>query len=141
MLSTKPFGMMSELAKAVSATDTVIQLSMGDGHNFKVGPNDHFYVTLRNGSIREYVKVTSVNGDKLTVQRGADSTTPTSFPKGSCVKVEWNPSQLCEFVQGCTNGDSTTSSIEPQTICWTCDTCITIDDKGHITSVNGGSKC
>lgn len=140
MLNVKPFGNISELSKPISSSDKVITLQMGDGVRFKVPSSDHFYITVRNGSSREFMKVTSVIGDKLHVERGVDDTTALSFPKGSCVKVEWNPSQLCEFVKGCVNVESK-KGIEPQTICWSCDTCIEIDEGGHIVNVNGSNKC
>nr|DAN83049.1 MAG TPA: hypothetical protein [Caudoviricetes sp.] len=140
MLNVKPFGNISELSKPISSSDKVITLPMGDVVRFKVPSSDHFYITVRNGSSREFMKVTSVIGDKLHVERGVDDTTALSFPKGSCVKVEWNPSQLCEFVKGCVNVESK-KGIEPQTICWSCDTCIEIDEGGHIVNVNGSNKC
>jgi hypothetical protein len=140
MLSIKPFGLVTELSKQITAKDNVITVPVGDGIRFKVPSTDHFYITVRNGGIREYMKVTSVNGDKFHVERGQDETTASSFPKGSCVKVEWNPSQLCEFVSSCTGGE-VKKTIEPQTICWTCDTCIEIDEGGHIIGVNGSDKC
>ena len=140
MLNTKPFGLLSELAKPITASDNEIMVPMGEGVRFKIPSYDHFYITVRNGGIREYMKVTSVVGDKLKVERGVDDTTATSFPKGSCVKVEWNPSQLCEFVTNCVDSPAK-KGIEPQTICWTCDTCIEIDEGGHIISVNGSNKC
>ena len=140
MLNVKPFGNISELSKPISSSDKVITLPMGDGVRFKVPSSDHFYITVRNGSSREFMKVTSVIGDKLHIERGVDDTTALSFPKGSCVKVEWNPSQLCEFVKGCVNVESK-KGIEPQTICWSCDTCIEIDEGGHIVNVNGSNKC
>lgn len=139
MLNTKPYGLVSELTKQISAKDTELVLPVGDGVKFAVPNSDHFYVTVRNGGQREYMKVTTVAGNKLHVERGVDDTTPVSFPKGACVKVEWNPSQLCEFVQNCTGKDS--HKINPQVVCLTCDTCLEVDEGGHIINVNGGEKC
>lgn len=140
MLNVKAWGVVSELQSSITATDTKIKLPSGDGLKFKVPSTDHFYITVKNGGVREFMKVTSVVGDTLMVERAKDGTSAVSFAKGSCVKVEWNPAQLCEYVQNCTNKETTTS-IEPQTICFSCETCIEIDEGGHVISVNGSTKC
>lgn len=64
------------------------------------------YVEVRNGSVREVVKVVGRVGDKLTVERGQDNTVAQSFSTGACVDVEWNPQQLCEYIQQCSTGDA-----------------------------------
>lgn len=140
MLNTSVHGLRSELAKAIYKTDKILQLPVGEGVRFKIPKTDHFYMTIRNGSNREYVKVVDVKGDVLSVERGEDGTTPGNFPKGSCLEVDWNPSQLCEFVRTCLNGGNQ-AKITPQTICFTCDTCVEVDEGGHIINVNGSEKC
>lgn len=140
MLNIKNWGLSSVLAASITATDNKIKLPVSSGAAFKVPSSDHFYITVKDGSKREFMKVTSVAGDVLFVDRGVDGSTATSFGKGSCVKVEWNPSQLCEFVQGCVNGEPK-KTIEPQTVCFSCDTCFEVDEGGHIISVNGGGGC
>lgn len=135
----KSWGRITKLAKAISPTDTTIKLPTGAGLNFApLAAGEWFDLTLTNGEIREVVKVTAVNGDTLTVQRAQDGTTAQSWALGQCVKHEWNPRQLCEFVKVCMQGGPA-AIIEPQTICTGCPTCFTIDEQGRITTVSGGA--
>ena len=78
-------------------------------------------------------------GDMLEVRRGEDHTLIQEFPAGACFVVEWNPAQLCEFVQSCVNGESPVMS--PGTYCLECNTCIDVDAYGRITKIDGVEKC
>lgn len=120
-------------------SETEMTVALGDGIDFKAADNGHFYATLRNGNTIEFVKVVGRKGDVFTIERGQDGTTAQTFPAGSCVDVEWNPSQLCEFTKQCVTGDS--DKIAAGTVCFTCDTCIEYDAGGHIISVNGAKTC
>lgn len=128
----------SKLSTAVDINQTVLQLPFGDGAKFKVPLGDHFYVTLRSGTIFEHVKVVSASQDTITVVRGQDNTNKQSFNLGACVDVMWNPAQLCEYVKSCATG--TGMGYHTGTACMTCDTCFEIED-GRIKSVNGSTTC
>ena len=134
---TNVWGRKTKTTKSVSAKDTTIRVS--NGMMLEVKDNPHDNATLSNGDTREVVKVTRRDGDVLTVERGQDNTSAQSFPSGVCVKVEWNPQQLCEFIKQCATGDS--HKITAGTVCFTCDTCIEYDEGGHIINVNGAKGC
>ena len=121
----------------LSATSQLIVLPPGEGAKFRPLPTaGYFYTTIRSGALREVVKVTKVTGDTLTVERGLDNTTAQAFPTGSCLEVEWNPLQLCEFVAQCGQA-AIEPLITPQTICTNCPVCIDIDAMGRIINVVG----
>lgn len=128
----------SKLVTAIDANQTTLQLPFGDGKKFKVPVGDHFYVTLRAGTIFEHVKVIGATQDTIMVVRGQDNTQKQSFNAGTCVDVLWNPLQLCEYVKACANG--TDAGFFDGTACMSCDTCFEIED-GRIKSVNGSSPC
>lgn len=134
---TNVWGRKTTATKSIQATDTTIRVANGLLLEPKAGT--HFYATLSNGNTREVVKVTRREGDTLTVERGQDNTTALSFPSGTCIKVEWTPQQLCEFVKQCATGDS--HKITAGTVCFTCDTCLEYDEGGHIVQVNGAKGC
>lgn len=138
MLNTEVWGKCTKLAKAISPTDTEIKLPIGDGSKFKLNGDDHFYLTLKNGGVREVVKVVARNGDTLTVERGQDGLTAQGFGKDSCACVEWTPTMLCEFVQSCT---SRCTKITPQTVVVQCGTAIEVNECGNIVSIDGSEKC
>ena len=140
-LDTTHFGQNSTLAADILPSDTVINLPYGDGAKYQpLAAGKYFYLTIRSGTRREVVKVTSIVGDTLYVTRGQDGTTPQAFPVDACVNFEWNPKQLCEFTQRCT-GQIPTPIIDPGTYCFDCNTCITINGYGQITAINGEIKC
>lgn len=138
MLNVSVWGRCTKLAKAITSKDTIIELPLGDGSKFQINSNEHFYLTLKNGGVREVVKVVARTGDKLTVERGQDNTSATSFGKESCACVEWNPAQLCEFVKTCTQG---CTGITPQSFVVQCGTAIEINECGNIVKINGSQKC
>lgn len=134
---TNVWGRKTYTTKSISAQDTSIRVA--DGALLEPRQGTHFYATLINGDTREVVKVTRRDGQTLVVERGQDDTQAMTFPSGVCIKVEWNPVQLCEFVKQCATGDS--HKINAGTVCFTCDTCIEYDDGGHIVKVNGATGC
>lgn len=138
MLNTNFWGINSKLSTAITPRDTQIKLPLGDGSKFRMADTDHFYLTLRNGGVREVVKVVARHGDTLSVERGQDNTTAQAFGADSCASVEWNPAQLCEFVKGCVGG---CTNITPQTFVVGCGTAIEINECGNIININGSEKC
>lgn len=139
LMVNKVWGKHTTLAKNISSSDKTLSLPIGIGVGFKSADDGHYYITLRNGSVREVVKVVGRVGDTLTVERGQDNTVAQTFPTGACVDVEWNPQQLCEYIQQCSTGD--TAKIKAGTVCITCNTCIEYDEGGHLISVNGAKQC
>lgn len=135
----KVYGLHTSLGVDLKASDKNLVVKHGAGLNFRSADAGHFYVTLRHGNVREVVKVVGRTGDTFTIERGQDNTVAQTFPRGACVDVEWNPLQLCEFVQGCVTGDK--HKIPAGVVCMTCDTCIEYDDGGHIIKINGAKQC
>lgn len=72
-----------EAASAVAADATVITVKPGDGNKFTVN------ALVQNGL--EVLKVTAVNGDEITVQRGYDATTPEAIEADAELKVIARP--------------------------------------------------
>ena len=72
------------LSAAINTTATTITLDSGQGARFPtLGASDYFYGTLVDTSNNlEIVKVTARSTDSLTVVRGQDGTTATSFAIG-----------------------------------------------------------
>ena len=135
----KVYGVRTTLGRILTNKDNELTVSLGAGTQFKPADDGYYYITLRSGNLREVVKVTGRKGDTFTVVRGQDNTTAQAFPIGACVDVEWNPMQLCEYVQNCVTGDA--HKIAAGTVCFTCDTCFEYDEGGHIIAVNGAKKC
>ena len=138
MLNTNFWGKCTKLASSITATDTQIKLVAGDGAKFNMTGDDHFYLTIRNGGVREVVKVVARKGDVLTVERAQDNTSSQGFGVNACACVEWNPAQLCEFVQSCVGG---CTNITPQIFVVQCGTAIEVNECGNIVSINGSEKC
>lgn len=139
LMVDRVWGVKTKVGASITANDTEIKVNQGAGILFKPADDGHFYLTIRNNNVREVVKVVGRTNDTLTVERGQDGTTPQTFSAGACVEVEWNPSQLCEFVNSCVTGDY--HKIKPQTLCVQCGTCLKIDEGGHIVEVNGVKGC
>lgn len=72
-------------ATAISASDTGLALTTGDGAEFPtLGAGDYFYATLASsGGTQEIVKATARSGDSLTIVRAQEGTTAQSFAAGS----------------------------------------------------------
>lgn len=139
MLNVKPWGLHTTLANPLSAVDTTMRVAFGTGAAFTVPATDHFYATIRSGAMREVVRVDRTTGDEFLITRGLDNTSAKAFPAAACVDVEWNPMQLCEFVQsGCIPaGDPV---VAPGVYCG-CDTCFEVNAEGRIIGINGSTGC
>jgi len=77
------------LATAISASDTGIVLTTGNGASFPVlGLGDYFYATLEStGGTFEVVRVTARSGDSMTVVRAQEGSTANSFAAGSRLEM------------------------------------------------------
>lgn len=77
---------ISNLTDKFEATDT--DLPIFDEHLAKLqnvlGSAGYTYLQIKDGTNIEIIKVQETNGN-LSVTRGLEQTTPTTFPKGSCV--------------------------------------------------------
>lgn len=139
VIDATKLNLQTKVTRKVVATDLFLYLNTGMGAYFKPADGTHYYGTLYSGVKREIVLVTGASGDMLEVRRGEDHTLIQEFPAGACFMVEWNPAQLCEFVQSCVNGESPVMS--PGTYCLECNTCIDVDAYGRITKIDGVEKC
>lgn len=79
----------AQIPAAVSAGDINITLAEGEGARFpELGTGDWFFATLLSvTNYFEIVRVTERVDDVLTVERGAESTVPLSFPANSRVEL------------------------------------------------------
>jgi len=139
VLNTSNWGNSGHLGAALAAAATELMLAYNDGLRFAVPMGDHYYLTIREGDRREVVRVTSASGQRLTIVRAQDGTQAQAFAIGACVEVEWNPQQLREFLEGIVTGCE--SVVTPGTYCLTCNTCVTVNACGQITSINGAEGC
>ena len=73
------------LATAISASDTGIVLTTGDGAEFPVlSTGDYFYATITSSQgTQEIVKATARSGDSLTVVRAQEGTSAAGFAAGA----------------------------------------------------------
>lgn len=73
------------LATAISASDTGLVLTTGDGAEFPtLSAGDYFYATITSsGGTQEIVKATARSGDSLTVVRAQEGTSAAGFAAGS----------------------------------------------------------
>ena len=140
MLNVSKWSASSKLTNPIGTTDTQLKVNAGDGFKFVVPPDDYYYATLRANGVFEHVRVVAVDSDTLVVQRGQDNTVAQSFPANTCIVVEWNPAQLCEYVKQCALNETPTGVI-PGTYCMSCDTCFEIGADGRIKAVNGSTQC
>lgn len=139
MIDASKLNLQTKVTRKVSVTDLFLYLNTGMGTYFKPANGTNYYGTLYSGAKREIVLVTGASGDMLEVRRAQDGTVEHEFPAGACFIVEWNPAQLCEFVQSCVKGESPVMS--PGTYCLECNTCIDVDAHGRITKIDGVTKC
>jgi len=93
------------LATAVSASDTGVSLTTGNGANFPtLTAPDYFYATLASsGGTTEVVKVTARSGDSLTVVRAQESTTAQSFAAGSRIEMRVTAQSVLDAINGALN--------------------------------------
>lgn len=89
------------LATAISASDTGIVLTTGNGANFPaLGASDYFYATLEStGGTLEIVKVTARSGDSMTVVRAQEGSTANSFAAGSRIELRVTAGAVIGYVQ------------------------------------------
>lgn len=77
---------ISNLTDKFEATDT--DLPIFEEHLAKLrnvlGTAGYTFLQIKDGTNIEIIKVKETNGN-LSVTRGLEQTTPTTFPKGSCV--------------------------------------------------------
>ena len=139
LIDATKINLSTKLSRAISAADQFLYVTPGTGQALKPASGTEYYATLYAGMKREIVRVTGVSGDIFAVARGEDNTTPLDFPGGTCLVVEWNPAQLCTFVQSCLQGEKPVMS--PGTYCLECTTCIDVDAYGRITKIDGVTKC
>lgn len=71
------------LAGAIDASGTVLNVATDDGEKFRVNA----VVVIG----EEYAKVTAIEGDKVTVQRGFDETTATAHDAGAEIRIVSRP--------------------------------------------------
>lgn len=141
MLDANNVGARGSLPRGISSSDLSIPRPAANPGQFSIGANSHYYLTLRDGSRVERLKVTGMAGNLLAVMRGVDGTTPLSWPAGTCMLIEWNPAQLCEFVQQCTNIGPSATGLEAGRYCLTGCTCLDVDSLGRITNIDQGTPC
>lgn len=142
MLNAYSIGANTTLATAITATATTLRVAPGAGQVIDPGVGNHVWLTIHQGTSKEHVKVIARSGDVFTLEgRGGDSSTARQWPAGACVKVMWNPEQLCEFVRNCMAGAAAPTGVTPQTVCMASCACIDVGADGRITKISGGQTC
>jgi hypothetical protein len=88
------------LATAISASDTGIVLTTGNGASFPtLGASDYFYATLEStGGTFEVIKVTVRSGDSMTVVRAQEGSTANSFAAGSRIELRVTAASVDDLV-------------------------------------------
>ena len=97
----------SSLGLAISSTETTI--SVVSTQNFPaLNTGDFTYATLQNQTTgeREIVKVNSINGNVLTVERGQHNTSAKAFPAGSLIGLRNDSRTLLKVIDSRTAGES-----------------------------------
>jgi hypothetical protein len=89
------------LATAISASDTGIVLTTGNGASFPaLAAGDYFYATLEStGGTFEVIKVTVRSGDSMTVVRAQEGSTANSFAAGSRIELRVTVGSVAGYVQ------------------------------------------
>lgn len=90
----------STLASSITNSATSIALATGTGAKFPaVSGTDVFYATLQSGSgVLEIVKCTARSGDTLTVVRGQDGTSASTFSAGDIVELRITKAMLDQLI-------------------------------------------
>lgn len=93
------------LATAISASDTGIVLTTGNGASFPaLGAGDYFYATLEStGGTFEVIKVTARSGDSMTVVRAQEGSIANSFAAGSRIELRVTGAAVTDFLQSGTS--------------------------------------
>lgn len=139
MLAVSKVGLTSSLNRGLDSNSEFLPLHADVLSAWIPADGTYYYATISNHTRREHVMVTGyISGKGLVIKRGVDSTTPQNFPVGSCVKVEWNPQQLLDFLSG-------RQLVQPQikkgVYCLSCNTCITVEADGTISNIQDSLKC
>jgi len=124
----------SILAAGIGASDTSITLPAGGAVAFLPGwqSGRALYLTLTNSSNDiEIVKVTDINGDTLTVERGQDNTTAQVWSAGAIITQRGVAADFNGFLQG---GGYRTSSVNPNGV-------VTVNYPGEKLYQNGPTEC
>lgn len=89
------------LATAISASDTGIVLTTGNGASFPaLGATDYFYATLEStGGTFEVIKVTVRSGDSMTVVRAQEGSTANSFAAGARFELRVTAQSVADIAQ------------------------------------------
>lgn len=86
------------LASGISNSATSLSVASGAGALFPaITGADYFFVTLKEGSTVEIVKVTARSTDAFTVTRGQDGTTGQTFTSAATVKLNLTAAVLAEL--------------------------------------------
>lgn len=85
------------LATGISSVATSLTVATGAGALFPAPGTDYFYVTLKEGTLIEIVKVTARTGDVFTVTRAQDNTTAQTFTAAATVKLSLTAAVLAEL--------------------------------------------
>lgn len=88
------------LSTAISAADTGIALTYGDGANFpSLSGGNYFYATLEStGGTVEIIKVTARSGDSLTATRAQESTTAAAFAAGTSIELRITAQSIADKI-------------------------------------------
>ena len=98
-----------KLNSAIGTGDTSITLQSGGGATMPaIGAGETFEAVIIEGSKYEWITVTALSGDQLTVTR--DSTNPQSFNAGAKVMHSMSGNMLNSFLQ---KGDYRTVTSDP----------------------------
>lgn len=89
------------LATAVSASDTGVALTTGDGAEFPVlTAGDYFYATVTSSQgTQEIVKVTARSGDSITVVRAQEGTLAAGFAAGARFELRVTVQSVLDAIQ------------------------------------------
>jgi hypothetical protein len=89
------------IATAISASDTGLALTTGDGTAFPaLGIGDYFYATITSsGGTQEIVKATARSGDSLTIVRAQEGTVPQSFSAGARFELRVTAQSIIDTAQ------------------------------------------
>lgn len=124
------------LASAITSGQTTgITLTTGHGSRFPaLGVGDYFYATLASqDGDEEIVKVTARSSDELTMERGAESTTPTQFQSGASLEMRVTAGSLQDAAQYYGNLGATAGLAALQSQVDTLDTTLTTALDAEIT--------
>lgn len=96
---------VSKLGTSITATDTTISVTTGDGTKFPALSAGQWFpvVLIKASGVREILRCTARSGDILTVTRAQEGTGAQAFSAGDRVELRLTNAALAEFLQ---NGDT-----------------------------------